>query len=104
MTTQAYQLARTYDPATSHEAAEHMVTSGQLGRDQHKALEAIFAHPGIISGELCDVTCNPGIWKRVSELHRMGLITYGESRVYWASNRKQRSIWPVDGVQRPLPL
>jgi hypothetical protein len=44
--------ARRRDPETSHQAAEGIRRSGELGKQQRAVLEAVRAHPGKTSAEL----------------------------------------------------
>lgn len=44
--------SRRSDPETSHEAAEQVRRSGELGRQQRAVLEAVKAHPGKTAVEL----------------------------------------------------
>lgn len=102
MTTQAYKLARTTDLDTSHEAAEWMLAVGKLGRDQRLAYDCICNAPGVVHGEVGDITGIGGPWKRCSDLHNMGLITYGPKRKYAGTGRTQVTLWPVENVQYQL--
>ena len=49
---------------------------------QAVALRAIASHPGITAGEIGEITKVDGIWKRLPEHERKGLILRGNSRVY----------------------
>jgi len=47
--------ARRGDPSTSHEAAEHVTTSGVRQRHVEIVIRAVRQHPGLTSLELADV-------------------------------------------------
>ena len=90
----ARQLARTDDPQTSRAAALHMVTSGQLSKDQSLALSYIRANSGCIAAEV-EAGTKPGIWKRINELERAGLVVLKGERINPATGRMQRKIYAL---------
>ena len=47
-------IARATDPATSHEAAEHMNATGKRKRQQLVALDMVRRHPGLTADELAE--------------------------------------------------
>ena len=49
-------LARTTDPRSSHDAAERLVSSGALSRQESDVLAALVAHPGRTSKSLAEVS------------------------------------------------
>lgn len=70
-------LARTDDPGTSHEAAEHMVTSGKLGKEQRRTSRAVAAHPGLTNTELSTAVgdkCTRRIGRRLPEVEKLGWV------------------------------
>ena len=86
----ARALARKHDPSTSHAAASHMVNSGQLGRDQQTVLAYVRSHPGAIAVEVDEGTGRTGLWKRLPELEKMGMIYTSGARRNPNSRRPQR--------------
>ena len=65
---------------------------------QAVALRAIASHPGITAGEIGEITKVDGIWKRLPELERKGLILRGDSRLYLGTGRNQAT-WRVASRQ-----
>ena len=48
--------ARTTDPVTSHQAAQHMDQTGKRASQQREVLAAVREHPGLTSAELARAT------------------------------------------------
>jgi hypothetical protein len=75
MTTITHALARTDDPATSHEAARH--AESRLGLYQWGALQAVRSHPGMTATEMAHAqgwTDPRVINRRLVELERLGKV------------------------------
>lgn len=75
--------SRSTDPDTSHEAADAIRASGDLGRQQREVLEAVRRWPGLTSLELGARTTLDR-WataRRLPELEAAGKIRRGEARV-----------------------
>ena len=83
------KLARTTDPATSHEAAQELVTSGALGVQQRDAMKRVRNFPGRTSSELAggDVRIRYQLARRLPELARMGKVTKGPARTCRVTGR-----------------
>ena len=71
------------DPPTSREAADALVRSGRLGRDQQEAYELVHHYPGSTSKDLGHLACaidednehaRQRIGRRLNELEKAGLI------------------------------
>jgi len=88
------KLARTSDPATSHEAATHMAT--RLGEAQEWALGVLRANPGKTSNELDGIAETPrgDVRKRLPELERAGLAYRDGVRVCGVTGFKAAVWWP----------
>ena len=87
--------ARTADPSSSHEAADHIVSSGKQAQQQSQAAAAVRKHPGLTSLELARAT---GIdrfvlARRLPEVEREGLIRRGTVRRCAASNGRSAVTW-----------
>ena len=97
MTTIWPPIARTGNPATSHQAAEAVTESGQRQSQCEQILAVIQCQPGAIAGEIAEETENPKlltheVGKRLSDLETAGLIVPGKSR-RWAGSGKMRRQW-----------
>ena len=94
-----YPTHRWNDPWTSTQPVANKP------RLKEVVLNTIKEYPGITSGEIGDK--NPtisGLWKRLPELERDGLIFRGEPRVYegsgkhqttWYIKEKQLQMWSI---------
>jgi len=89
MLTDNYKTYRESDPETSRQPVEN--------KNSLKAvvLRVITEHPGITAGELGEVTGIDGIWKRLPELEKDGLINRAEPRFYSGTQRYQTTWHPV---------
>ena len=65
------------------------------------ALDAIASHPGSNAGEIGILTGVDGIWKRLPELERLGLIVRGEETFFHGTGRYQSS-WYIKEHQLGL--
>ena len=100
------------DPGASRLAAERIIASGQLGRDQMEVLALVNCWPGKTVPELAryDERESPGrrslewhrqrIGRRMSELESAGLIRAGESKPSLESGRLCQTWWPTAAGQR----
>lgn len=92
--------ARRTDPVTSHEAAEAIKASGELGRQQQEVLAALRRWPGLTSLELA-ARMQRDRWtvaRRLPELTpiyaRRGEVERGEFRI--VNGRRHVCWWPVE--------
>jgi predicted transcriptional regulator len=95
------RLARSTDPATSHEAARDIVLS--LADKQQHALSYVRNHPGSTATELARVSDDPdsrAIGRRLKELEEKGIIHRGTPRPCRHTTKKAATWWP--GL-RPAP-
>ena len=94
-----YPTHRLNDPWTSTQPVAHKP------RLKEVVLNTVEDHPGITAGEIGDKHPRmPGLWKRLPELERDGLIFRGEPRVYdgsgkyqatWYIKEKQLQMWSM---------
>ena len=101
MTTIWPPIARTGNPATSHQAAEAVTESGQRQSQCEQILAVIQCQPGAIAGEIAEETENPKLLtheviKRIHDLEVKGLVIPGESRRWAGSGKMQRSWFPAE--------
>ena len=94
-------IARTADPATSHQAAEAITKSGQRQSQCEQILAVIQCQPGAIAGEIADETENPKLLtheviKRIHDLEVKGLVIPGASRRWAGSGKMQRRWFPAE--------
>lgn len=96
MTYDAHTIARSTDPETSHLAAQHVVQSGTRAHQQHQALAAVRAFPGLTSLELAQAAhrCRFQLARRLPEIERDGLVVRGEARPCSVSGRAAATWWP----------
>ncbi len=92
-------LARSTDPATSHDAAEHVTRSGVAAGQRAKCLWYLREHPGAIAAEVSvgtglgrDATDIHRVSRRLSDLANAGTIYPGASRKA-PSGRQQQTWW-----------
>lgn len=87
--------ARSDDPSSSHEAAEHVVASGLQAHQHSLAASAVRKHPGLTSLELARATGLDRFMlaRRLPELQRHGLIVRGIIRKCSASNGRSGCTW-----------
>jgi hypothetical protein len=81
-----WDIARLYrptDPTTSGKAAEKMVGSGKIGKQEQIILDGIIHHPGLTAAELSDYIPlrHDQTHKRLRGMVRKNLITEGPPRV-----------------------
>ena len=65
------------------------------------ALGAIASHPGSTAGEIGVITGVDGIWKRLPELERLGLIRRGKPTYFDGTGRYQAT-WYIPDQQLNL--
>ena len=97
--------ARTSDPFTSHEAAEHMTTSGKRAAQQALTTTAVAQYPGLTSMELAK-RCRMDRYmlaRRLSECEEHGQVRRGSARKCAVSGRTALTWWPPGTVEQ-LPL
>ena len=87
-----YPTYRLTDPETSQQPVNKV-------RLKATALAAIEQHPGITAGKLGEVTGIDGIWKRLPELERDGLIVRGTPAWYYGTGRYQTT-WVIRTEQQ----
>lgn len=89
--TNRQKLARTGDPATSHQAAESLTTSGARYTAKKAVLSWVKRHPDSTSAELAgkapDTMGHPTIHKRLPDLRRDGLVVNGPVRTCTVTGR-----------------
>ena len=86
--------SRAADPDTSHEAADQIRRSGELGRQQREVLEAVKRWPGLTSLELgarMDIN-RWAVARRLPELEPTH-VRKGESRL--VNGRRHVTWWPA---------
>lgn len=89
--------ARSNDPLTSWDAAEHMVKSGRAAQQQSTAVAAVTAHPGMTSHELarhCTLD-RYQLARRLPEVEDAGRVIRGEVRKCAVTGHKAATWWPV---------
>jgi hypothetical protein len=90
-------LSRKPDPKTSHEAAEYMTESGELGAAQAFTLELVRANPSQTNSELAllaGLRDGRKTGRRLPELERLGLIVREPARRCSVTNRNAHT-WRV---------
>ena len=92
----SYPTYRLTDPETSRQPFDKPKLKAT-------ALAAIARNPGITAGSLGDVTRIDGIWKRLPELERDGLIVRGAPRWYPGTGRYQTT-WRIAEQQLKMEL
>lgn len=97
-----YVAARTTDPDTSHEAAEHMAESGKQAFQQNLAVLAVRAYPGHTSLEIAEAKhqCRFMLARRLPECEKLGLVYRGPARQCRESGRKAATWHPVEPGQQ----
>lgn len=95
--------ARSNDPLTSWEAAEHIVGSGKAAFQEHRAVAAVRAYPRMTSLELSEAAriCRFELARRLPEAERHGLVIRGPVRTCRISKRKAAT-WHCEPVQLEL--
>lgn len=87
---------------TSIKAWDSLVASRRLGKRQSEAYDCVYRHGPVTAREMVDITGIDGLWKRTSELDRLGVIAAvgervcrvtGEMSVVWDVTDKV----PTDG-------
>jgi hypothetical protein len=78
-----WPLYRSTDPSTSRMAAEGMVGSGKIGKQEQIILDGIIHHPGLTAAELEGFINlrHSQIHKRMRGMVRKGLIVEGSQRL-----------------------
>lgn len=98
--------ARKTDPESSHEAADHVVSSGLAGAQQDQAEAVVREHPGLTSLELstmCDLD-RYTLARRLPELEDAGRVHRGEIRTCSISYRKAMEWHPGPKPTPAAPL
>jgi hypothetical protein len=89
--------ARSTDPETSHDAAEQVVKSGLVGRQQAEVLALVRAHQGCTSAELGELLVGQGarfiVARRLPELERLGKVRRGDKRICRAHGTMAVTWW-----------
>lgn len=88
--------SRRSDPETSHQAAEQIRRSGELGRQQLAVLEAVRAHPGKTAVELARLAGldRYAVSRRLPELQPVH-VRRGPPRECTVNHRPQSTWFPV---------
>jgi hypothetical protein len=96
----ATPAARATDPATSHEAAEHITATGARAAQQRLAVEAVKQYPGLTSRELGRRTtlCRFLLARRLPECETGKSVKRGQARRCSVSGRMAVTWWPADAV------
>ena len=92
-----YPTYRLTDPVTSRQPVH------DKPRLKAAALAAIARHPGITAGSLGDVTHIDGIWKRLRELERDGLIVRG-APVWYPGTGRYQTTWRIAEKQLEMEM
>lgn len=103
----ATPAARWTDPATSHDAADHITRVGLRGHQQRQASEAVRNFPGRTSLELAKASglCRFMLARRLPECVTAGAVKRGQARTCSESGRKAHTWWsPDSGAQMALPF
>lgn len=89
--------ARTTDPESSHDAAEHITRSGQRAQQQAVTAAAIKAFPDHTMQELAELTGHDRymLGRRVSECETAGLVKRGLKRVCRVTGRNAEPWMPA---------
>ena len=90
-----YPTYRLTDPETSRQPVNNKPKLKAM------ALAVISRHPGITAGQLGDATSIDGIWKRLPELERDGLIVRG-TPVWYPGTSRYQTTWRI--AERQLEL
>ena len=87
-------LARATDAATSHMAAQSIISSGRQNTLKAKVLKALLKNDGMTSGEIADSLglAHEQIWRRVSDLKNDGVIRPDGMRM-WRGSGKMQEVW-----------
>ncbi len=95
-------LSRASDPATSHQAEQHLRESGKLAQQQKDVLWYVKQYPGNTAREYQaeneGMRSSPpeGVFRRrLVELERAGLVRRGEPRKCRCGGRQAATWWPV---------
>ena len=88
--------SRATDPEPSHIAAEKMLTTGALGRQQRIALDAVQRYPGHTAVELANLIGMDryAISRRLPELMPVH-VRRGKPRPCTINGRPQSTWWPI---------
>jgi len=95
-------MSRRSDPGSSHEAAQHMISSGKIDKYVSIIAKASDLHPGTTGRELAVFTKESdgldyeSLHKRLADAERSGLIYRGRQRVCSVTGRKATEWWPTD--------
>lgn len=97
--------ARTSDPETSHEAAEHVTRTGARAAQQRIAANAVDCYPGLTSMELAVRTglCRFMLARRLPECRTGGSVRMGKIRSCSITGRSAHE-WHPPGVPIQLEL
>jgi hypothetical protein len=85
-------IARTSDPATSHEAGEAITANGK--RDEFTA-EALRLVRSAGPEGICGSEMDEHLRKRLTELEEAGLVRRGEPRVSKVTKFRNTTWWPA---------
>jgi hypothetical protein len=98
------RLCRKTDPSTSRMAAEEMVGSGKIGKQEQIILDGIIHHPGLTAAELADYIPlrHDQTHKRLRGMVRKGLLVEGPIRLcrkHWTMMTTWTAIAPRTGQE-----
>ena len=88
------ELRRREHPGTSHEAAEHMVHTGKLGKMMAEALRLLRAYPGRTAAEIEHAAgvSDGRVRKRLNDLKKKGLASVSGARKC-AVTKRNAQVW-----------
>ncbi len=91
-------LARTTDDATSHEAAERMVRTGELNEQCKEVLVALRKYPGLTSKELAAASGldRHKVGRRMSDLVANDVARKGRPRMCSVGITRAQTWWPSE--------
>ena len=90
-------VTRANDPVTSYRAETWLNESGRRESVAADIMRWLIRNPGHTYGEIADgmEVKDSRVWRRVSDLHKRGLIRPDGLRVWPETQREQRIWWPV---------
>lgn len=94
--------SRASDPNSSHEAADHITTTGIRAAQQKLATTAVEGYPGLTSLELGRRTgiCRFTLARRLPECRTAGTVRQGQERRCSISGRTAVTWWPANSTEQ----
>ena len=93
----AYLPARSSDPVTSWQAAEHITTTGRAADQRAIAVSAVHKYPGRTAFELSRL-CPLDRYQLGRRLVECGELVKGDARECTVSGRQAVTWWPAEQV------